>query len=258
MRQVLQTWVLSRIRNGVNIMETQSDRLGNSKVQGFFEQWNLYRKIIINNYMFHSEITHVLNKFFLGHFKHPFNVLDLGCGDSHTAFHSLIGTNIVSYAGIDLSGAALDFARQNMENLNIKKEFIQSDFFTVLDGIEHNYDVIQIGYSMHHLTYEDKRTLLDKCFCNLGSSGVLLLYDICRKDKESRYKYLARYWKDCKKLWRNLDSSELNLLHNHIYNSDFPESLNTLKGFVHESGFTKVEILFRDEAGYYFLMCCCR
>ena len=258
MKRVLQIGVSFRIRDGMNIKITESVRFGDSQVQDFFEQWNIYRKVIDFNYMFHAEIVQILHKLFQSYFKCPFRLLDLGCGDAHTAYHSLNGTNIVSYTGVDLSAAALDFARENLKNYDFKKEFIRNDIFSVLDSLRYSYDVIQIGYSMHHLSYEDKRALLNKCSGTLGSKGVLVLYDVCRNDNETRDEYLVRYCNDCEQLWRNLDSSDLEHLYNHIYKCDFPESLNTLTGFVLESGFKKGEIMFRDHAGFHFLMCCYR
>lgn len=88
--------------------------------------------------MFHSEIINGLLNFFEGHTEYPFKLLDLGCGDSTTAYRSLKNTKVISYTGVDLSGTALDFARRNMENFNIKKEFILGDLLGVLDILKEN------------------------------------------------------------------------------------------------------------------------
>ncbi len=258
MRQVLQTGVSFHIRDRMNVKTNESIGLRESELRDFFEKWNLYRKIIDFNYMFHDEIAGILNNFFQDYFEHPFKLLDLGCGDSHTAFHSLKNTNIQSYSGVDLSRTALDFAQEKLENFDIKKEFIQGDLFWILDDLQQGYDVIQIGYSMHHLTYGDKKILLDKCSGILNTHGVLVLYDVCRNEIETRDEYFVRYWSNCEKLWVDLDSGELELLHNHIHNYDYPESFNTLSGLLRESEFKKHEVLFRDQPGFHFLMLCYR
>lgn len=235
---------------GISIDDGESDAVG------FFEQWGVYKKIMDNNYMFHNEIADILNQHFTSYFKRPFSILDLGCGDSYTASRSLSGSKLESYTGVDLSRTALGFARSNLESFNVIKKFIAHDFFKILYEIEQKYDVIQAGYSMHHLDTESKRIMIGKCHEILNNPGLLLIYDVCRKPNESRDEYFGEYCGNCEENWTGLDKKGIKLLIDHICSFDYPETIDTHFRYVQEAGFIKPEVLFTDKHNHHFLMAC--
>ena len=57
-----------------------SNQTDSEKVKEFFDQWNIYQKVIKFNYMVHNDIFEVLHQFFDANFHQPFSLLDLGCG----------------------------------------------------------------------------------------------------------------------------------------------------------------------------------
>ena len=75
----------------------------------FNEQWELYQKVLSNNYMGHREIYNVLHEFLVNYYNKPFKMLDLGCGDASFSSQALLDTKINSYCGIDLSEPAPNY-----------------------------------------------------------------------------------------------------------------------------------------------------
>ena len=67
--------------------KTDSNKSGPSQDEGFSakeffnRQWELYQKVLNNNYVGHQEIYDVLHKL-LAQWSKPFTMLDLGCGDA--------------------------------------------------------------------------------------------------------------------------------------------------------------------------------
>ncbi|MDY7013154.1 MAG: ubiquinone biosynthesis protein UbiE, partial [Cyanobacteriota bacterium] len=59
-----------------------SKELSISSNEFFNQQWQLYQKILFNNYMGHQEIYGVLHELLINDLKKPFSLLDLGCGDA--------------------------------------------------------------------------------------------------------------------------------------------------------------------------------
>ena len=98
---------------------------GSSKQSNeFFDnQWSIYQKILNNNYMSHRECYDRLHRFLIDHFRKPYSLLDLGCGDASFTARSLSHTLIASYIGIDLSEAALEIAQNNMSDLPCQKTY---------------------------------------------------------------------------------------------------------------------------------------
>ncbi len=67
----------------------------------FNHQWQLYQKILNNNYMGHREIYRILHEFLARYSPKPFKMIDLGCGDASFVAQALMNTTITFYQGID-------------------------------------------------------------------------------------------------------------------------------------------------------------
>jgi tRNA (cmo5U34)-methyltransferase len=103
-----------------------SNKTDSDKVKEFFEQWNLYQKVIKFNYMAHNEIFEVLHQFFNANFHQPFSLLDLGCGNAFHTAQLLKDTQIDRYYGVDLSEVALSEAEKNLDAISCEKVFIEA------------------------------------------------------------------------------------------------------------------------------------
>lgn len=49
---------------------------------GFFKEWQLYSKVLAQNYLYHREVYAQLHEFLVTRLNRPFTLLDLGCGDA--------------------------------------------------------------------------------------------------------------------------------------------------------------------------------
>jgi SAM-dependent methyltransferase len=102
--------------------------------------------------------------------------LDLGCGDGflghfiHLLFPEAHGVFI------DISEEMINKARKR--DTDQKSEFIIKDFgepgwFNSISGTD-NFDLIISGYSIHHITNQDKQRLYREIFELLNSKGVFI------------------------------------------------------------------------------------
>ncbi len=228
--------------------------LNESNIKAFFDQWNIYKKIISGNYMFHNEIIEVMINYFNNNFHTPFSLMDLGCGDAYVPSNILVGSKANHYFGIDLSKIALEYAVKNISDIKIEKKFIVGDYLEIINDIKYKFDIIIIGYSMHHLLYGNKKTLINKCYHKLNEQGVLIIYDVCRGNNESREEYISRYFKNCELEWVSLNEHEMESLKDHILENDYPEPIKTHINISEEAGFESSDLLFIDKSKLHFLL----
>jgi hypothetical protein len=73
----------------------------------FQQQWQLYCKVVANNYLFHREAYAWLHTILVNEVDRPFRFLDIACGDASATVDALKETRIAHYRGIDLCGEAL-------------------------------------------------------------------------------------------------------------------------------------------------------
>ncbi|HBE59208.1 MAG TPA: ubiquinone biosynthesis protein UbiE, partial [Cyanobacteria bacterium UBA11366] len=142
----------------INLKTSQDSH---TQVKDYFNsQWQVYQKIIFNNYMGHREVYGVLHDLMISYFDKEFQMLELGCGDASFTAPALLNTTITSYKGIDLSEVALEIARSNMEVIQCEKTFINGDIYELIPQLvkskEYRFDAIFTSFALHHLTLEKK------------------------------------------------------------------------------------------------------
>jgi SAM-dependent methyltransferase len=76
----------------------------------FLKGWRTYRKYLELNYMQHREVYALLHDVLVAEAPPRFRFLDVACGDAAATVTALVGTDVASYTGIDISRAALDLA----------------------------------------------------------------------------------------------------------------------------------------------------
>src|SRR2546422_7933451 len=103
-----------------------------SAVTLFQQQWLVYRKVIDHNYIQHREVYARLHQVLVEEATQPFRFLDIACGDATASLGALLGTRVGSYHGIDLSGPALDLARESLHQLDCPVTLEQRDFAAAL------------------------------------------------------------------------------------------------------------------------------
>src|ERR1700757_2957837 len=167
----------------------KSPLLDEEAVKTFRTQWNIYRKLVDNNYLSHREAYHTLHHILNNKMSRPFSFVDLVCGDAHNTVESLRGTKVRHYIGIDLSDSALKLAEHAVEGLNCAVKLEEADFVNFQEVLTQHVDVIWIGLSLHHLTTPDKADFMKKAKDALGNDGLFLIYEPTSLDGENRIEY---------------------------------------------------------------------
>lgn len=159
----------------------------------FQQEWRIYRTLVDKNYLFHREAYACLHQILVDEVRHPFRFLDIACGDATASVGALAETPITHYFGIDLSAAALDFARQALADLPCPVTLEQADFVEALREWAEPVDVVWLGLSLHHLRTPEKLEVMRGIHTILDEGGHFLLYEDTSPDGEARDSWLARH-----------------------------------------------------------------
>jgi SAM-dependent methyltransferase len=117
----------------------------------FQKQWQVYRKVVDNNYLFHREAYNCLHRILVDEAVRPFRFLDLACGDAGATVGALEGTQPASYHGVDICQAALELASEALEPLVCPVTLDHRDFVEAVRDHPEPVDVAWISLSLHHL-----------------------------------------------------------------------------------------------------------
>lgn len=210
----------------------------------FAQQWLVYHKLVVNDYVFHREVYATLHRVLRQQVARPFRFLDLACGDAAGVVGALLGTQVQHYHGVDLSGPALAMASISVEALSCPVELDQRDFIAAMADRPEPADVVWIGLSLHHLATADKLTLMREVRAVVGEAGRFLIYEPTCRDGEDQDGYLARFARVSRPLWAALSAAEWAGLLGHVTRCDLPESAAGWTALGHEAGFGQVEQLF--------------
>ncbi len=242
------------------MVNAKDSEIISSRSNEFFDnQWKIYQKVLNSNYMGHREIYDVLHKFLLSYFQKPFKILELGCGDASFTAQALLNTSVESYKGIDLSQAALEIGNSNMAAIKCSKTFIEGDFSELVPQLVKNqqdsFDAILISFALHHLLLKQKDYVIGNLSNLLINNGVLILIDFVHKQDENRETFIRRYLEAVQKNWSLLTPEEYSMVENHISQSDFPETQETLYSIAQKHNFNRVECLYCDSLDTTQLLC---
>lgn len=242
-----------------NLTSSEEQSIQSVQSNEFFnKKWNLYQKVLKNNYMGHREIYGILHSLLTSYFQQPFSLLDLGCGDASFTSQALLNTTIATYQGIDLSEAALEIAHSNMMPLPCTTIFTQGDFSELVPELVKSldkFDVILASFAIHHLTLEQKDCIIGQIKSILKPDGVFILIDFVRTENEDREAYIRRYLDDVQQRWEELTPQEVSMVENHISSSDFPEDQETLYSLSRKYSFSQVECFYQDSLDTTQLLC---
>lgn len=220
-----------------------------------FQQWSIYRKVIDNDYLEHNQIAAILETELLA-CKNFQDLLDLGCGDAEV-FHRLSARfSAVRYVGVDVTPSALDCARGRLQGHGASCKFYGMDLLGFLKESPDRYDVILVGFALHHLSAEDKQLFLRLARCRLAPGGRLIIYDTFRTIGQTRQQYLDTYFQNVAKKWTSLDEQEMSLLYEHVSNKDFPETIASMESWAIQANFSRVAQIWQGNwPGYGMLSC---
>jgi ubiquinone/menaquinone biosynthesis C-methylase UbiE len=222
-----------------------------NQVHTLFKQWDLYSRIIAANWMRHREIIEQL-QIILADVHSPLNVLDLGCGDGYLAFHGLAKLPMNSFTGVDLSDDALKrltcrgpFGNQNH---SVSPQTICGDILsTCLKLDAASFDVTLASYAIHHFETADKSQILNHIYRTLRPQGLFVWVDIARQPEETRQQFIDRLTTWIVSDWECLTLTERNDSANHISESDYPESEQTMLQLARDAGLIPLTQLLKDD-----------
>lgn len=231
------------------------DLSGSSEeVKQFFDQWEIYRKVVEHNYLHHREAYAAVSGI-LREVPGAFSFVDLGAGDASWTGPSLAPCQLTSYEAVDLSAVALALAEHNLQELACEKIFTQSDYFSYLKSRVDPCDVLFIGLSLHHLQEADKRVFFSHARRVLSKRGRLIFYEPIRESGENRDAVLARWWEEARQ-WSGLTAEELQKVQDHVFGYDYPEPLELFHAMAAEAGFRGSQVRYVDEKRLYAVLEC--
>jgi SAM-dependent methyltransferase len=220
----------------------------------FEQQWQLYRKVVDNNYLFHREAYAWLHRILMDEAFQSFQFLDIACGDAKATVEALRGTTVAHYHGIDLSQPALDLATEALEELACPVTLEQRDFVEALCDRTEPADVAWISLSLHHLHTPAKLDVMRAIRRVVGDRGLLLIYENTSPDGEDRDTWLRR-WDRQKSSWSAIIPEEWEAMTAHVRAADFPETISQWHSLGREAGFDKIREVFVSPTDLFRMYC---
>jgi ubiquinone/menaquinone biosynthesis C-methylase UbiE len=212
-----------------------------------FEEWQVYEKLLIHDYMDHRAFFARLQAEVQGRFQRPPAILDLGCGDLTPILPMLAQVPLQRYVGIDESDVALAIAAGRLEELGQPSRLISGDLVAVLDDISGPFDVVLASFSLHHLADPgDKLMALKRARRLLTEDGFFAMIDVLCAEAEPRERYVERWIANAESRYLELRPAEKALLFDHVRARDFPLSLNTWRALGFKAGLPRVDVLLED------------
>jgi len=210
--------------------------------QIFIRNWEIYQKIIHENYMKHNELAAhsqvYFNKISL---QQPIKLLDIGCGDAHQISKQLKDLNISSYTGYDLSAQAIQFAKHNLKELNAVIDFQVGYMEDLIKKDQESYSLLYSSFAIHHLTDEMKLDFIHKCYNKLDAGGLFILIDIKRLPGQSIEAYKKSYADWILREWHSLSMNEKDAIIDHLNTCDIPVEGSTYIQYANDTGFNLIE-----------------
>lgn len=203
----------------------------------FTAHWNLYQKVVQENYMLHRDFRSLIRHHLFNE-KDELKVLDLGCGDSSQILPLLLDLPIAQYTGYDLSEPALAIARNNLSVLDAEVVLQVGAMEALVSTTSSNYDLIYSSYAIHHLQDEQKRNILHRISSLLNPGGKFIWIDVFRKEGQTRAEYLEGYLGMIASTWTALTPTECELIVDHIRHFDFPPDNALAITWIQEAGFS--------------------
>jgi cyclopropane fatty-acyl-phospholipid synthase-like methyltransferase len=232
-------------------VESPAPRDQNDAARAIFtQQWALYRRFVDADSESHRAFFGILHDLVVARTQ-GFSFLDLASGDAFCSVDALAGTAIADYTAVDLSEQALELAAKNAVSLGCPFRVIAADFQDFLEVPQRTWDVILIGFSLHHLVGEDKLTFARKLRPAVAAKGEWIFFEPILSGGEARASYLER-WKGClDRHWTGFSMDEKALIWGHVSECDYPESPERFEEIARRAGFSACEHLSTDPYGFY-------
>ncbi|MDU9048601.1 MAG: class I SAM-dependent methyltransferase [Candidatus Electrothrix sp. Rat3] len=200
---------------------------------------------------FRQQCIGVITSLF-GHFiarNSQATVLDLGCGDGVVVQKLLASYQPAKVHLLDGSEEMLAAARKRLgERKNIS--YTQASFQNLLtsDPLQERFDFIYSSLAIHHLLFEQKKTLYQYIYNHLSDGGCFINYDVVLSPSEQLEEYYLSAWTESIKTHPGIEGREtlLSIPHEYKENTDnIPDTLESQLAALKEVGFQDVDCSFK-------------
>ena len=158
----------------------------------FLEQWQVYRKMVDNDYLFHRGAYDCLHRYLRDEVTAPFRFLEAACGDAGKSSEALLGTKVSDYHGIDISQQALEIAAAQSGAARCPVTFEERDFVSGIARLaEARRCRLDRALPASPARGPAKAETLRDIRRIVGASGRLLIYEDASPDGESREQWLG-------------------------------------------------------------------
>lgn len=222
-------------------------------LEQFQQQWATYQKLVDSDCLSHKAVGDRLGAALTHGFARPFQILDIACGDASLMRRVLPGTAVRHYHGIDLAEPALDLAAKNLAGVPFVVDLDHRDFVEAMMRRPEHADAAWCSLSIHHLSTQDKLSLMKAIRGAIGTGGIFLLYEPTRRAGEDRSAWLDRFVRTNKPLWRVLTPPEWDQIWHHVATCDFPETAAVWCELGREAGFREARQVFVDPTDFFQL-----
>ena len=236
---------------------TDSERVGGEPKE-IFTGWDFYRKAIEHDYMHHRAIRQEVGRLVAG-LRRADSMLDLGCGDAEVALDVLKQRRFARFVGVDESSAALREAERRLANTVDHLSLHEADMLDFIDEIDFEFDLIVAGYSLHHALSGEKRAFLKHARKRLAREGKLIVYDLFRREGETRSAFLDAYTRRVASSWTAFDPAEASMIEKHMRAEDFPEDMRSFRKIADLARLcVREDAIWTDDTGHHRLVCLTR
>lgn len=242
---------------------TDSERVASGAAPGcepkeVFTGWDFYRKAIEHDYMRHRAIRQEVGRLVEG-LRKTESMLDLGCGDAEVAVDVLKQRRFCRFVGVDESKAALREAERRLADTVDHLSLHEADMLDFIDEIDLEFDLIVAGYSLHHALSGEKVAFLKHARKRLTREGKLIVYDLFRREGETRAAFLDTYTRRVASSWTAFDPAEASVIVEHMRAEDFPEDMRSFRNIAARARLcVREDATWTDDTGHHRLVCLMR
>ena len=205
----------------------------------FTQQWSSYRAVVEHDLMEHQAVAAAtaaaLDSWLSARAPEvpaP-RMVDLGCGDLALLSPVLRCLPLGSYTGLDLTAQVLPLAQRSLGDVAYPCRWIEGDLLhwasdPAGDG-DKPVDILHSAFAIHHLSDQEKRTLLQCLRTRIAPEGLFIWVDVFREAGEARDAYVKRYLHRIASSWPQLSAQQQEHVSSHLATYDNPADRGTIE-----------------------------
>ena len=212
----------------------------------FAQQWASYRAVVEHNLMEHQAVAattaSTLENWLAARpaDAQPPRMVDLGCGDLALLAPALKRLPLGSYTGLDLTAEVLPLAQRALGTVAYPCRWLEGDLLRwardAADEQEEPVDIFHSAFAIHHLSDQEKQTLLQCLRTRIAPGGLFIWVDVFREAGEARDAYVKRYLQRIASSWPQLSAEQQEHVSSHLATYDNPADRGTIEATASAAG----------------------